>query len=83
MEFVLKHLQRPHLRMLPRKKDQIGRERPHFFADDPPKSFLGSLPPSQALRGNVLRGDCAGPRICQTECLTFCRKKEGEARCHY
>jgi len=55
-EFVLKRLQRPPLRKSPRKKGQIGRERPHFFADDPPKSFLGSLPPSQVLRVDVLRG---------------------------
>ncbi len=26
---------------------------PHFFADDPPKSFVGSLPPSHALRANA------------------------------
>ena len=28
-----------------RKKTQIGRERPHFFGFQPPKKFLGSLPP--------------------------------------
>ena len=27
------------------KKDQIGWERPHFSAVNPPKSFVGSLPP--------------------------------------
>jgi len=29
----------------PWEKVQIGRERPHFLAVDPPKRFLGSLPP--------------------------------------
>ena len=28
-----------------RKKIQIGRERPHFLGFQPPKKFLGSLPP--------------------------------------
>src|SRR5437868_4215725 len=28
-----------------RKKFQIGRERPHFSGFQPPKKFLGSLPP--------------------------------------
>jgi hypothetical protein len=65
MEFVLNHLQRPLLRMLPRKKDEIGRERPHFFADDPPKSFVGSLPPSQLMRIDVLRG-----RMCRSKDLS-------------
>src|SRR5260370_16596852 len=32
---------------------QIGRERPHFLAVNPPKSFFGSLPPSSALRTNA------------------------------
>src|SRR6266852_3110747 len=32
---------------------QIGRERPHFLAVNPPKSFFGSLPPSEALRTNA------------------------------
>ena len=53
MEFVLKRLQRPLLQKSPRKKGRIGRERPHFFADDPPKSFVGSLPPSQLMRVDV------------------------------
>jgi hypothetical protein len=26
-------------------KHQIGRERPHFFGFQPPKKFVGSLPP--------------------------------------
>ena len=29
-----------------KEKDQIGWERPHFLAVNPPKSFVGSLPPS-------------------------------------
>src|SRR5579859_7142145 len=29
---------------------------PHFFGFQPPKKFMGSLPPSQELRGRVLRG---------------------------
>jgi hypothetical protein len=33
------------------KKSQIGRERPHFFGFQPPKKFVGSLPPS----GTVIR----------------------------
>ena len=28
------------------KKVQVGRERPHFFGFQPPKKFVGSLPPS-------------------------------------
>ena len=28
------------------QKRQIGRERPHFFGFQPPKKFVGSLPPS-------------------------------------
>jgi predicted transcriptional regulator len=39
-----------------RKKIQIGRERPHFFGFQPPKKFVGSLPPSQEIWGRVLRG---------------------------
>jgi ubiquinone biosynthesis protein COQ9 len=31
----------------------LWRERPHFLADDPPKSSVGSLPPSQAPRANA------------------------------
>src|SRR2546428_12741292 len=42
---------------------------PHFFALNPPKSFVGSLPPSHALRVDVFCAvACAGPRICHTEC---------------
>ena len=37
----------------PRKKHQIGRERPHFFGFQPPKKFVGSLPPC----GTVNRAD--------------------------
>jgi len=33
----------------PWEKVQIGRERPHFSAAKPPKSFVGSLPPAQRL----------------------------------
>ena len=66
------------------QKGQIGRERPHFFADVPPKSFLGSLPPSQALRvDELLCLDGASPRVCQTECLTFCRNGKGETLCPF
>jgi len=54
-QLVLKRLQRDPLRKSPRRKGQVGRERAHFFADDPPKSSLGSLPPSEALRVDVLR----------------------------
>ena len=36
------------------KKHQIGRERPHFFGFQPPKKFMGSLPPS----GTVTRAAC-------------------------
>ena len=61
-EFVLKDLRRPSLRKSPRKTGQIGRERPHFFADEPPKSFVGSLPPSQALHVDVLRGCLCRPK---------------------
>src|SRR5208282_2585198 len=32
----------------PWKKHRNGRERPHFLADDPPKGFVGSLPPECA-----------------------------------
>jgi hypothetical protein len=32
-------------RKSPWQKGKIGRERPHFFAAKPPKSFVGSLPP--------------------------------------
>ncbi len=35
----------------PWEKSQIGRERPHFFGFQPPKKFVGSLPPS----GTVIR----------------------------
>src|ERR1700719_1986411 len=46
----------PRKQKSPWKKHQIGRERPHFFGFQPPKKFVGSLPPSQELRGRVLRG---------------------------
>jgi hypothetical protein len=36
------------------EKHKIGRERPHFFGFQPPKKFMGSLPPC----GTVIR---AGP----------------------
>jgi len=38
----------------PWKKHKIGRERPHFFGFEPPKKFLGSLPPS----GTEIRARC-------------------------
>ncbi len=44
-EFVSKHLQLRPLRKSPRKKVQIGRERPHFFAAKPPKSSAGRSRP--------------------------------------
>jgi hypothetical protein len=34
-------------------------------------------------RRRVLRGCLCGQRICQTECLTFCRNTKGEARCPF
>jgi hypothetical protein len=49
-ELVLKDLRKPNPRNLPHKTGQIGRERPHFFAVNPPKSFWGSLPPARSLR---------------------------------
>jgi hypothetical protein len=55
-EFVLKDLQGPPPRKLPCKIAQIGRERPHFFVEDPPKGFVGSLPPSQTICVDDLRG---------------------------
>jgi hypothetical protein len=61
-EFVSNYLQRLPLRKSPRKKVQIGRERPHFFADDPPESSVGSLPPSEGLRVDDLRGCICGPK---------------------
>jgi hypothetical protein len=83
-EFVLKDLQGPRQRKLPRKIGQIGRERPHFLAVNPPKSFVGSLPPSQTLPIDAFcAGESAAPRICQTTCLTFCRNKKGESRCPF
>src|SRR5580693_10024248 len=38
----------------PWKKHQNGRERPHFFGFQPPKKFVGSLPPC----GTVNRAGC-------------------------
>jgi len=38
-----------------RKKHQNGRERPHFFGFQPPKKFVGSLPPL----ARWLRASCA------------------------
>jgi hypothetical protein len=32
---------------------QIGRERPHFFGFQPPKKFVGSLPPTRSREANV------------------------------
>jgi hypothetical protein len=46
-------LQQLPLRKSPRKTGQNGRERPRFFADEPPKSSVESLPPSKALRANA------------------------------
>jgi hypothetical protein len=37
-------------------KNQNGRERPHSFGFQPPKKFVGSLPPSKELRASVLFG---------------------------
>src|ERR1700688_1646104 len=36
-------------RKSPWKKRQIGRERPHFFGFQPPKKFMGSLPPCRTV----------------------------------
>ncbi len=33
------------MRKVTQKKNQIGRERPHFFGFQPPKKFVASLPP--------------------------------------
>ena len=49
-ELVLKDLRKLNPRNLQRKTGQIGRERPRFFAVNPPKSFWGSLPPARSLR---------------------------------
>jgi hypothetical protein len=37
----------------PRKKHQIGRERPHFFGFQPPKKFVGALPPTRPRSGRM------------------------------
>jgi hypothetical protein len=42
---ILKDLPQPRKRKSRRKKVQIGRKRPHFLGLQPPKKFLGSLPP--------------------------------------
>lgn len=55
VQFVLERLQRPPLRMSPREKGQIERERPHFFDPEPPKKFSGELPPLAATRPNAYR----------------------------
>src|SRR6267143_723423 len=43
----------------PWKKHRIGRERPHFFGFQPPKKFMGSLPPSGTIHraGRFFHGD--------------------------
>lgn len=43
------------------EKGQIGRERPHFFGFQPPKKFVGSLPPCGTVKraGRFFRGDRA------------------------
>ena len=35
---------------MPGVKIQIGRERPHFLGFQPPKKFVGSLPPGRRVR---------------------------------
>jgi hypothetical protein len=46
-------------RKSPWKKRQIGRERPHFFGFQPPKKFVGSLPPCGTVNraGRFFHGD--------------------------
>jgi hypothetical protein len=46
-------------RKSPWKKGQIGRERPHFFGFQPPKKFVGSLPPCGTVNraGRFFHGD--------------------------
>jgi hypothetical protein len=46
-------------RKSPWKKHKIGRERPHFFGFQPPKKFVGSLPPSGTVHraGRFFHGD--------------------------
>ena len=41
------------------EKHQIGRERPHFFGFQPPKKFVGSLPPCGTVNraGRFFHGD--------------------------
>ena len=36
------------------KKNQNGRERPHFFGFQPPKKFVGSLPPGTLVACSTL-----------------------------
>jgi hypothetical protein len=45
--------------MSPWKKHQNGRERPHFFGFQPPKKFVGSLPPCGTVNraGRFFHGD--------------------------
>jgi hypothetical protein len=47
-------------------KDQNGRERPHFFGFQPPKKFLGSLPPSPCRAQPI---SCRGPDYAVPACL--------------
>ena len=58
------------------KKVKSGGSDPTFLRAIRPKVSWGSLPPLQALRVDELRGDCAGPRFCQTRCLTLCKNRK-------
>jgi hypothetical protein len=63
MKCFLKDLPQPGQRKSPRKKLQIGRERPYFFGFQPPKKFSGSLPPVAALwcAGVFAKREAASP----------------------
>src|SRR6266478_5081754 len=73
MKLIVKDLQAPSLRKSPRKKGQIGRERPHFFGFQPPKKFLGSLPPTRSLERKA--------RCCSLQSNGNCSKTRTLLRC--
>jgi hypothetical protein len=52
----------------PWKKHQSGRERPHFFGLQPPKKFVGSLPPA----GTAIRAACFSAVTGSSEETEFC-----------
>ncbi len=63
-------------------KHQIGRERPHFFGFQPPKKFVGSLPPDTLVACRRFAAQRCGKQFVMQAALHLEKEKE-ERTWHY